>query len=380
VNHHVSIEEAAFREEVRTWLSEHTPGERPTRGPEVREFDLQWQRTQFNGGWAGITWPVEYGGRGLTLFEQVIWYEECARARVPDAGLCSVGINHAGPTLIACADKRLQVFHLPKILRGDVGWCQGFSEPGAGSDLAGLSLHGVVDGDELIVNGQKIWTSLAQFADYQELLVRTDRSQGRHKGITWTICDMHAEGVEVRTIKSLTGEESLAEVFYKDVRIPLSNVVGEMGDGWRVAMSTLSFERGTAFMKHQLNLVQDIERIISAAESGRDVDDAFAERLALARAEARALGAMTLRTVSRNAKRELPGPDGSVVRLFYSELNQRVARLALDIAGAGTLDRDSESDSKTADAFYKSLSGTIAAGTKDIQRNIIGERLLGLPR
>ena len=212
-----------FREAARTWLEENVPREpRPLLGPGVRDFDLAWQRRQFDGGWAGISWPVEYGGRGLTLLQQMVWFEEMAWAGAPYIGVCFVGINHAGPTLIARANEELKAFHLPRILRGETVWCQGFSEPGAGSDLASLSLRGEVDGDHLVVNGQKIWTSFAQYADYQELLVRTGRGEKAHQGITWIVNDMRLPGVTVRPITTMTGEPELAEVFYDDCSLPPS--------------------------------------------------------------------------------------------------------------------------------------------------------------
>ena len=376
-----------FREEVRTWLAENVPREpRPPVSAEARDFDLAWQRTQFDGGWAGINWPTEYGGRGLSLLEQMIWYEEMAWAEAPYIGVCFVGINHAGPTLIARANEELKSFHLPKILKGEKVWCQGFSEPGAGSDLAGLSLRGEIDGDHLVVNGQKTWTSYAQFADFQELLIRTSRGAKRHHGITWAVCDMHTPGITVRPIELLTGEPEVCDVFYDDVRIPLTNVVGEVDDGWSVAMSTLSFERGTGFMKDQVETSRRIDRLIHEARTrvdrrgrARIDDDAIAERLATARAEAAALSAMGLANITRNARSSQPGPEGSMLRLFFGELDQRVKKLAVDILGTEAAERfgGPKDPSKV---WHRSFAGTIAAGSKDIQRNIIGERVLGLPK
>ncbi|WP_309222129.1 acyl-CoA dehydrogenase family protein [Aeromicrobium sp. S22] len=380
-------EMADFREEVRTWLAENVPRTpRPPVSTEARDFDLAWQRTQFEGGWAGINWPKEYGGRGLSLLEQMIWYEEMAWAEAPYIGVCFVGINHAGPTLIARANEELKAFHLPKILKGEKVWCQGFSEPGAGSDLAGLSLRGEIDGDHLVVNGQKTWTSYAQFADFQELLIRTSRADKRHHGITWAVCDMHAPGITVRPIELLTGEPEVCDVFYDDVRIPLSNVVGEVDDGWSVAMSTLSFERGTGFMKDQVEASRRIDRLIEEARTRVDRrgrtridDDAIADRLATARAEAAALSAMSLANITRNARSTQPGPEGSMLRLFFGELDQRVKKLAVDILGAEAAERFG-GPADPSKVWHRSFAGTIAAGSKDIQRNIIGERVLGLPK
>src|SRR5262249_34622850 len=228
--------ERAFREEVRDWLHQHKPREkRPRTGEEMRAYDVAWQRAQWDGGWAGINWPREYGGRGLSLLEQVIWHEEYARADAPYIGCCFVGVNHGGPTLIMRGTEGQKRFHLPRILTGDAVWCQGFSEPGAGSDLASLKTRAVIDGDHLVVNGQKIWTSFAHVADYQELLVRTDSSGAKQHGITWVVCDMHTPGIDVRPIETMAGDFHFCEVFYTDVRIPLANIVGEVNQGWSVA-------------------------------------------------------------------------------------------------------------------------------------------------
>lgn len=378
----------AFREEVRTWLAEHVPtGPRPHDGAEMRAFDLAWQRTQHDAGYAGIAWPAEYGGLGLSLTRQLIWYEEYALAGGPDVGVCFVGLNHGGPTLIARGNETQKAFHLPKILRGDVVWCQGFSEPGSGSDLASLSTRATRDGDELVVTGQKIWTSYAQHAQWQELLVRTDATGAKHKGITWVICDMASPGIEVRPIATIDGAQDFCEVFYDEVRIPLSNVVGEVDDGWSVAMSTLSFERGTAFASAQVALAVQIDRLIDEAAErpgprgrGRAIDDEeLATRLATARAECDALRAMTYLAVSRNARGGLPGPEGSIIRCFLAELTQRVAALALEVVGPDRLRLSTTEDGWTRE-YLHSFAETIGGGTSEIQREIIAERVLSLPR
>src|SRR5262244_1723712 len=260
-------EEEAFRRRAREWIEANKPAtalsENDLRAR--REFDLAWQRRMFDAGWAGVNWPREYGGRGLALMEQLIWYEEYARAGAPEITTTFVGLNHAGPTLIACGSPEQKAYHLPRILRGEVIWCQGFSEPNAGSDLAGLSTRAVIDGDDLVVTGQKIWTSFAQIAEYQELLVRTDPDAPKHKGITWVICPMDAPGIEVRPIRTMAGHQDFCEVFYDEVRIPRANIVGKLNDGWRVAMSTLSFERGTAFLSEQVRLTRMVDELIELA-------------------------------------------------------------------------------------------------------------------
>lgn len=369
--------DAEFRARVRDWLHDNMPREpRPTGDRRAgRAFDLAWQRTQYEGGYAGVSWPAEYGGVGMGLSQQLIWYEEYVRANAPDIGCCFVGINHAGPTLIARADDEQKALHLLRILRGESVWCQGFSEPGAGSDLASLKTRGVIDGEHVVVTGQKIWTSEADLADCQELLVRTDPGSQRHHGLTWIICDMTLPGVDVRPIRTMAGTTEFSEVFYDEVRIPLANVVGGLGHGWSVAMSTLGFERGTGFLREQLELARYIEERLG--ERGYR-DDAVTAGLAQARADGRAMYAMTLRMVSRSVHGAELGASASMIRLFYSELRQRVDRLVVDGAGADGVIFGT--DAAVLDRYLDGFKVTIGAGTKDVQRNIIGERGLGLPR
>jgi alkylation response protein AidB-like acyl-CoA dehydrogenase len=368
--------DAEFRAKVRDWLADNVPSEpRPTDRKAGRQFDLDWQRAQYDGGYAGVSWPAEYGGVGMGLGEQLIWFEEYVRANAPDIGCGFVGINHAGPTLIARADDAQKAFHLPRILRGESVWCQGFSEPGAGSDLASLRTRGVVDGEHLVVTGQKIWTSEADLADHQELLVRTDPDSQRHHGLTWIICDMTLPGVQVRPIMTMAGTTEFSEVFYDEVRIPLANVVGGLGNGWSVAMATLGFERGTGFLREQLELARYIEQRI--AERGRR-DDAVTFGLVQARAEARAMYAMTLRMVSRSAHGQDLGTAASMIRLYYSELRQKVDRIVVDGADADGIVYGA--DAAILERHLDGYKVTIGAGTKDVQRNIIGERGLGLPK
>jgi len=399
--------EEEFRKRARDWIEANKPSDPPPENylPARREFDLAWQRRMFDAGWAGISWPKEFAGRGASLMEQLIWYEEFARAKAHEPATLFVGLNHGGPTLIACGSEAQKAFHLPKILRGETVWCQGFSEPGAGSDLAGLQARAVIDGDALVVSGQKIWTSFAQIAEYQELLVRTDPDAPKHKGITWVICPMNAKGIEIRPIRTMAGHQDFCEVFYDEVRVPRANIVGNINDGWRVAMSTLSFERGTAFLSEQVRLARVVDELVdlarvtpygdAAARAKMALDDdEIARRLAQARAEVEALRSMTYRSVSRTARTGMPSAEGSLIRLFFSELQQRVYALAMDILGAAILEWDIE-DRVVEGAggprhqrmretwvfrYLLSFASTIAAGSKDIQRNIIGDRILGLPR
>jgi alkylation response protein AidB-like acyl-CoA dehydrogenase len=383
-----STADVEFRAAARAWLKQNFPGDvRPRHGGAMREFDLAWQRRQWDDGWAGVAWPKDYQGLGLPLLQQVIWLEEYAKTGAPDIDCRFVGLSHAGPTLIANGTDEQKAFHLPKILRGDVVWCQGFSEPQSGSDLASLRTSGVIDGDELVVSGQKVWTSYAHIADYQELLIRTDPSAAKHRGLTWVICDMASPGLTVRPIATMDGENHFCEVFYDEVRIPLSNVVGAVNDGWRVAMSTLSFERGTAFTAGQVQLATIADRLLEFAKQApgaragaHAIDDGdVAGRLATIRAEIAALRSMTYGSVTRNAASAQPGPEASIIKLFYSELRQRLMRLAIDVVGPGSPEF-AISHQTWDDEYLVSYSATIGGGTSEIQRNIIGERVLGLPR
>lgn len=384
-------DEQAFRAEARTWLRSNVPSsERPLhsgRPADVREFDLEWQRKQFDAGWAGISWPAEFGGRGASLMEQLIWHEEYARAGAPRAGSCFVGLSHAGPTLIARGTTEQQAFHLPKILRGEAVWCQGFSEPDAGSDLASLSTRAEIDGQDLVINGSKIWTSYAEVADFQELLCRTESGGRKHSGLSWVICPMDSPGIELRPILTMVGPNDFhfCQVFYNDVRIPLANVVGEPNDGWSVANSTLGFERGTGFIADQIQNSELVEKLISMAREAKGYDQLspqladgdYASRLAMSRAEMAGVRAMTYATLSRVSNGN-PGPEGSLVKLFFSEASQRLRRLGVDLQGAEAIELSPDAGLST--SYLRSYASTIGGGTSDVQRNIIAERVLGLPR
>ena len=384
----LDADETRFRDEVRAWLHEHVPrGARPAEGPELAAFDQAWQRQQYDAGWAGINWPTAHGGRGLSLSQQLIWYEEYARASAPHIGVNFIGLAHAGPALMDSGSEALRQRHLGRILRGEEIWCQGFSEPGAGSDLAAVATRGVVDGEHLVVTGQKIWTSFAQLADWQELLVRTDPASQRHKGLSWVVCDMRTPGITVRPLRTMSGRWHFAEVFYDEVRIPLAHVVGGLGNGWKVAMDTLAWERGTAFVAEQIELARAVDRLVEDARHATGPDghrpaiahEDIAEQLAELRAQVRALRAMTMASISRIAATGLPGPEASIIRLYFSELYQRVRRLALRVSGADAL-AHGDDHGAWGWSYVDSFRYTIAAGTSQIQRNIIGERILGLPR
>ena len=376
-----------FRAECRDWLRDNVPtGTRPLDGLALREYDLAWQQRQYDGGWAGVSWPAEFGGRGLSVLEQLIWHEEYARAGAPPSASMFVALSHAGPTLIVQGTEQQKRDHLPPILKGEKNWCQGFSEPGAGSDLASLKTRGVVDGDDLVVTGTKIWTSYATGANYQELLVRTDPDEPRHRGLTWIICDMSLPGIDIRPITAMSGVTHFAQVFYDEVRIPLSNVVGRVNDGWRIAMTTLGFERGTGTIAHQIELANGVERLIEMAsqttdpETGRPLiaDDAVASKLAGLRAEVMALRSLTVASVSRGMREEVPGAEGNITALYFGELARRVNGAALDLLGPAAQVRDGAHNWPL--HYLESFKWAIGGGTSEIRRNVIGERVLNLPR
>ncbi|MDP3905956.1 acyl-CoA dehydrogenase family protein [Novosphingobium sp.] len=373
--------EQQFRAECRDWLHDNVPDRRrPMDAADALAFDKAWQRRLFDAGWAGINWPTQYGGRGLSIVQQVIWLEEYAHANAPWIGANFVGVNHGGPTLILNASEAQKEYHLPRILKGEAIWCQGFSEPGAGSDLAGIRTRGRIEGNELVITGSKIWTSFAHVADWQELVLRTEDGSQRHRGLSWVICPMHAPGIEVRTIRKMSGQTEFAQVFYDDVRIPLDNVVGGLGNGWKVAMSTLSFERGTGFIADQVKQSEEIEELLERArQTGAIRDDGIAAQLAQLRAEVAALRAMTYRNISQVVRTGQPGAEASVIRLFTAELGQRLERMGLLLAGDDILDFRYGNDNLVAD-YLRGFAATIAGGTAQIQRDIIAERLLGLPK
>lgn len=376
-----SAEEVAFRQEVRDWLEDNVPRtRRPLEGAEAqRDFDVAWRRRQYDGGWGHIAWPEAYGGRGLPVARQLVWYEECARAGAPEHthNVFFVALQHAGPTLIARASDEQKAFHLPLILKGEAIWCQGFSEPGAGSDLAAIRTRGEVDGDSLVITGQKIWTSYAVHARYQELLVRTEPGSERHRGLTFVICDMQAPGIEIRPIANIAGGNDFCEVFYDEARLPLTSVVGGLGNGWDVAMSLLAFERGAASFPVAIETAARVEELIDHMDEMRPDrwrDSETGVRLAEARADAAALKAMVHLLIARGS----PAGEGSYVRLFMAELTKRISALAMDMLGADALDRDAKGGWPR--RYLEDFKTTIAAGTSQIQRNIIGERVLGLPK
>ncbi|HEX6311637.1 MAG TPA: acyl-CoA dehydrogenase family protein [Acidimicrobiia bacterium] len=369
----------AFGAELREWLAEVLPAlpPKPARDdwPARRRFDTDWQRRLFDAGYAGLAWPREYGGRDSSPSEQLVFLEETTAARAPDVGVNFVGLLHAGPTLMVEGSTEQKARHLPAILRGDEVWCQGFSEPNAGSDLASLRTRAVRDGDDYVVSGQKIWCSFGQVGDYGELIVRTDPDAPKHRGISWLILPMDLPGIEVRPIETVLGSSEFSEVFLDDVRVPVANRVGAENDGWRITNVTFSFERGTAFTGELVDsrtLVDDLAPMIGDPHQRRELG-----KLA---AELDALFALTQRNVTRAEQTGDPGPGALMMKLAYSEWRQRFGELSLRVLGRVGLDLDAPEGARLVEERLRTLALTIAAGTSQIQRNIIGERLLGLPK
>ncbi len=363
-----------FRAGLRSWLDTTLPAlaPQPPRDAwdERRTWDTDWQRRLFDAGYAGLHWPKEYGGREASPSEQLIFYEETARAQAPYVGVNFVGTLHAGPTLIEEGTDAQKAEHLPKILQGDEVWCQGFSEPNAGSDLASLRTHAARDGDDYVLNGQKIWCSFGNVADIGEFLVRTDPDAPKHKGISWLMLPMDLPGIEVRPIKTVLGSSEFCEVFLNDVRVPVTNRVGAENDGWRITNVTLKYERGTAFVSELVDSMRLCEGL-ARTNGARDERE-----LGRCIAEFDALWSLTKRNVSQ-AARGTTGPGAIVMKLAYSETRQRFGELCMRVLGRDALHIDGN---ELVEERLRVLALTIAAGASQIQRNIIGERVLGLPR
>jgi alkylation response protein AidB-like acyl-CoA dehydrogenase len=387
-----SEEDERFRAGLRAWLDQEVPahGPPPPPGdwPARRAYDTAWQRKLFDAGYAGLHWPKAFGGQGLPVSQQLVYLEEYARANAPYISVNFVGMMHAGPTLIAEGTDEQRAFHLPRVLRGEDVWCQGFSEPDAGSDLASLRTRAVREGDEYVVTGQKIWSTRAHVADWCELLVRTDPDARKHRGITWLILDMRSPGVEVRPMRTIDGESHFCEVFLDHVRVPVTNRVGAENDGWRVTNVTLRFERGTAFAQHIITLRSQVRALVDLAVAtptgpgGRTAWDDSALRKQVGRLEARvdALWRLTQMGIAEAERTGMPAPTGSAVKLAFSELAQEITELTLRVLGRPVLGGTPGAARERARDYLWSLQYTIAAGTSQIQRNLIAERILGMPK
>ncbi len=378
--------EASFRAELRAWIEANLPDSakdlQPSRTRASESTSREWSKRLFEAGYAGLTWPREYGGRGAPYTHQAIFLEEMARAEAPEH-IGVIGLGMAGPTIIAHGTDEQKERHLRPILSGEEVWCQGFSEPGSGSDLASLRTRAVADGDEFVVNGQKVWSSFAHIADYCILVARTDPEAAKHAGITYFLVDMHSPGIEVRPLRQITGDPEFNEIFFTDVRVPRSNVVDQINNGWRVAMTTLLHERGTLGFALTARLEVATRKVVALArEVGADRDPLIRDRIAQQWIDLQALKFTNYRALTTLVKTGVPGPEGSIAKLHWSETNQRLTKLALHILGARSQldDGDGHWGGYWQYQQLRSRGNTIEAGTSEVLRNIIAERVLGLPR
>jgi alkylation response protein AidB-like acyl-CoA dehydrogenase len=386
-------EELAFRDEFRTWLVANVPKDWSTWREKPLEESFPylraWQRKLHEGRWAAVSWPEEYGGRSASLMQQAIFWEEMARVEAPPMAN-ALGLGLIGPTIIGYGTDAQKERFIPKILSAEEIWCQGFSEPNAGSDLASLQTEARLDGDHYTVSGQKVWTSYGWVGDWCELVVRTDREAAKHKGLTVLLVNMKSAGVEVRPLRQMTGESEFSELFFRDVRVPVENVLGKVNDGWNVAVSTLMYERGSYGARLHLIFRRNISRLIQIARvtprNGRTAadDPLIRQKLAQCFAEIEIMRLNQLRAFSRITATGVPGPEGSIQKIFWSELNQRVQQLAQEIMGPyGQLiatDPQAIDKGMWSYGYLRTRGNTIEAGTSEVQRNIIGHFVLGLPR
>jgi alkylation response protein AidB-like acyl-CoA dehydrogenase len=368
--------EAAFRDELRAWFETNDPGPEPDGEETNYAWRRDWQRRLAAGGWAGVHWPREYGGRGASITESAIFFEELGRARAPLPANV-LGLLLAGPTIMTYGTDAQKERYLSPILTADEIWCQGFSEPEAGSDLAALKTRAVRDGDEWVVTGQKVWTSGAQYSKWCMLVARTDADAPKHKGLTYFLMDMEQEGVQIRPLVQITGEPEFNELFLEGARIPDENVLGGVGNGWKVALTTLMNERsGLAFFL-QVRLRNLLDELIEEASARGLLDDAVvADKLGQLHLKAEILRLTAYRGLTTIEKYGTPGPEGSLTKWMWSETNQELAQFAADLLGPDAL----TSGNRWAYELMRSRGNTIEGGTTEILKNIVAERVLGLPR
>ncbi len=395
-----------FRAEIRAWLEEHLPDgwfddDFELTGDDRKKFNEAWVQTLHEGGWICASWPQEYGGKGLSTLQSVVLNEEFARAHAPMRA-DFFGDTLVGPTILQWGTEEQKRHFLPQILSGQISWCQGFSEPESGSDLASLKTRAELDGDEWVINGQKVWTTQAQYADYIFLLARTDPEASKHKGISYLLVPMKQDGIEVRPIVQPDGSGEFNEVFFSDARCPKENVVGGLNDGWKVAMTTLGFERGSSATTSYRRFERELEAIIDKARANGRIDDPIIrQRLARQWSKVQIMrfnGYRTLSSVLHDKKDFGVTALGATNKMFWSETHRDTMKLAMDILGmAGDVlggEHDDEAlpgvrrhsverdypVSPLQASFFFSRSETIWGGTAEIQRNIVGERVLGLPK
>ena len=384
-----SPEDEQYRQKLRAWLEAYVPQERPPKDQDAEfAYRRAWQRQLYAGGLVGINWPKEYGGQGATLIQQAIYAQEMARARAPQPAN-GLGISIVGPTLIHHGTEEQKKRYIPKILNADEIWCQGFSEPNSGSDLASLQTKAVLDGDDFVVNGQKIWTSMGQYADWCILLVRTDSNAPKHRGISFLLVDMRSPGITVRPLKQITGNSEFNETFFDNVRVPKQNLVGALNEGWRVAMTTLTYERGISSLATQVRIKQQLDAMVDYARTSRrngqtlSQDPVLRQSLAAAHIRVEIMLLNLYRGITSRLRGQPPGPEASLDKLYWSEMDKWMQELGMELQGPYS---QLMHDSKHAIPgdwqynFLRSRAGTIYSGTSEIQKNIIGERVLGLPK
>jgi alkylation response protein AidB-like acyl-CoA dehydrogenase len=391
MNFDFSEREEAFRKEVRAWLEGHVPDD--LRGKafaasradpdEVRRLRA-WQKTMWQAGYVGMSWPREFGGRGASLTEQIILFQEMARAESPQF-VNRGGLSMLGPTLMKYGTPAQQKRYLKGILTADELWCQGFSEPNAGSDLANLQTRAVIDGDHFVVNGQKVWTSMAHVADWCFLLVRTDPDAPKHKGISFLLVDMKTPGITIRPLRQITGEAEFNEVFWDNVRIPRENLVGKLHEGWAVAITTLAYERDVLTFIRHIALRNALHRLVRLVrDRGRGSDLVVRQKVASLWIGEQALQMNAYRSLTRILRGGEPGPEGSTSKLFWSALDQELALTATEVIGpyAQIAQGSPWAPDDGQWEFYELLArgSGIRAGTTEILKNILGERVLGFPK
>jgi alkylation response protein AidB-like acyl-CoA dehydrogenase len=369
-------QEQAFRDELRAWIEANHPGPEPEGDVAGFEFRRAWQRRLHEDDWAGVSWPKEYGGRGATLVEQAIYNEELGRAQAPSTANV-LGLAMGGPTVIAHGTEEQKRRYLEPILSAEEIWCQGFSEPEAGSDLASLKTRAVRDGDEWVVTGQKVWTTLAHHAKWCMLVARTDPDAPRHKGLTYFLMDMEQDAVQVRPLRQITGEAEFNELFIEEARIPHENILGGEGNGWAVAITTLMHERATLAFGLQIRVKITLGELLQdARESGAAADPVIRDRLAQLYIESEVLRLNALRGLSAIMRTGVPGPEGSLGKWQWADVNQALTELAVELRGPrAVLD-----DDRWTYRFLRARANSIEGGTTEILKNIVAERVLGLPR
>jgi alkylation response protein AidB-like acyl-CoA dehydrogenase len=367
--------ETAFRDELRAWLADNPPDTEPTDGEDSNyAWRRRWQRKLYDNGWAAPAWPVEYGGRGASLTESAIYFEEFGRARAPLPANV-LGILLGGPTLMVWGTDEQKERHLLPILSAEEIWCQGFSEPDAGSDLASLKTKAVKDGDEWVVTGQKVWTSGAQYSKWCMLVARTDGDVPKHKGLTYFLMDMEQDAIQVQPLRQITGEAEFNELFIDEARIPDANVVGGVGNGWKVALTTLMNERAGLGFALQVRLRHLLDDLIAAAAE-RGVLDQYADPLGDLHVRAESIRLLAWKGLTDVEKYGQPGPEGSLVKWLWSDTNQRLTQLAVDVVGPEVL----TGSTRWSYELLRARGNTIEGGTTEVLKNIVAERVLGLPR